>query len=76
VDLLTDFTGQAILSQCKTAVETLYGSHDLLHEYVVEQMGAAGVREAHEKLLSGYRKRGNGAWASIPDDGRRARCSD
>jgi hypothetical protein len=68
VELLTDLTAQAILTRRQTEGGARYSFHDLLHEYVLEQLRGSGLRKAHELLQSGYLKRGSGLWLSIVND--------
>jgi tetratricopeptide (TPR) repeat protein len=68
-DFLIDLAGQAVLFRRETEAGFRYGLHDLLYDFVLEQMGNMGVLQAHEILLAGYRDQGHGTWPSVPDDG-------
>jgi NB-ARC domain/APAF-1 helical domain len=67
-ELLIDWAGQAILSRRRTESGIRFGFHDLLYDFVLEQMGDTGLLYAHETLLQHY-CRGHPEWSSVPDDG-------
>ena len=67
-ELLIDLAGQALLSRRETESGIRFGFHDLIYDFILEQLGSAGVLRTHETLLERYR-RGHANWPAVPDDG-------
>ena len=68
-EILIDFAGRALLREQKESGHPLYSFHDLLYEFVREQLGSERLKEAHRTLVDGYRSVCNGEWHKVPDDG-------
>lgn len=68
-DLLFDLVGHAVLTRTETEQGFRYRLHDLLYEFVVEELGNKGVLAAREKLLTAYGEQCKEGWPSVPDDG-------
>ena len=66
--LLADLARQALLISVGPPPDSRYMLHSLLHEFLVERLGA-DLAATHSALVDGYRRRSKDGWAGVPDDG-------
>ena len=67
-ELLADLAKQALLISIGPPPDSRYMLHSLLHEFLVERLGA-DLAATHSALVDGYRRRSKDGWAGVPDDG-------
>src|SRR5262245_53430560 len=67
-DLLDDLSNQALLTPVGRSPDPRYMLHSLLHEFLLERLGA-DLAATHSALVDGYRRRSIDGWAGVPDDG-------
>lgn len=68
-ELLADLNGQALLRERPELTPRRYVFHDLLHDFVVEEIGADGRKQATTAMIDGYRALCGGNWSTSVDDG-------
>jgi hypothetical protein len=69
-DLMYDLAARALVQLDETPVGPAVTLHDLLRDFIADELGEQGAQDAHRALLDAYRAtKEDEGWHTAPDDG-------